>query len=303
MGIMVNVGLTAAPGIRCRPIEDGDAQAIVALLARGFAPRRTLQFWQEVIACLARRAVPADAPRYGWLLESNRAPVGALLQIFSHMPAGDGGGSKEPELRCSVSSWYVEPDFRSYAPLLARQALKRRDVTYLNTSPAPHTRPMLQAQGYAQFSNGVFVAMPLLSRAPTDVSARIVAAGSQPHARFEPRERQLLEEHASFGCMSVWCETAERAHPFVFRPRWIKRFFPCAQLIYCRDVADFVRFARPVGLHLASVGWPFVMLDANAAIGGLVGRYFDGIMPKYFKGPHPPRLGDLAYTEAALFGM
>jgi hypothetical protein len=45
------------------------------------------------------------------------------------------------------------------------------------------------------------------------------------------------------------------------------------------------------------------MLDANGAIGGLVGRYFDGIMPKYFKGPRPPRLGDLAYTEAALFGM
>jgi len=166
MGIMGNVGLTAAPGIRCRPIEDGDAQAIVALLARGFAPRRTPQFWQDVIACLARRTLPAEAPRYGWLLESNRAPVGALLQIFSHMPAGDGGGSKEPELRCSVSSWYVEPDFRSYAPLLVRQALKRRDVTYLNTSPAPHTRPIAEAQGYARYNNGAFVAVALLSRHP-----------------------------------------------------------------------------------------------------------------------------------------
>ena len=33
------------------------------------------------------------------------------------------------------------------------------------------------------------------------------------------------------------------------------------------------------------------------------GRYFDGIRPKYFKGPNPPRVGDLAYTEASMFGV
>jgi hypothetical protein len=305
MGFMVNTGLTIAPstsGVRCRPIADGDAQAIVALLARGFAPRRTPQFWQDVIACLARRAVPADAPRYGYLLESNRAPVGALLQIFSKTPVRDDDGSGTPELRCSVSSWYVEPEFRSYAPLLVRQALKRRDVTYLNTSPAPHTRPIAVAQGYAQYSNGTFVAIPLLGRAPNG-ACRIVATPSQPRAPFEPHEHALLEEHAAFGCMSMWCETAERAYPFVFRPRWIMRFVRCAQLVYCRDVAEFIRFARPLGVHLAARGWPLVMVDANAPIDGLVGRYFDGIMPKYFKGPAAPRLGDLAYTEAALFGM
>jgi hypothetical protein len=35
----------------------------------------------------------------------------------------------------------------------------------------------------------------------------------------------------------------------------------------------------------------------------LIGRYFDATMPKYFKGPDRPRLGDLAYTEAAMFGV
>jgi hypothetical protein len=34
-----------------------------------------------------------------------------------------------------------------------------------------------------------------------------------------------------------------------------------------------------------------------------MGKYFDGVAPKYFKGPTRPRLGDLAYTEAAMFGM
>jgi len=40
---------------------------------------------------------------------------------------------------------------------------------------------------------------------------------------------------------------AERAYPFVFRRRWIRGIVPYAQLIYCSDVADFVRFAGPLG--------------------------------------------------------
>jgi hypothetical protein len=45
----------------------------------------------------------------------------------------------------------------------------------------------------------------------------------------------------------------------------------------------------------------FVLIDAKGPIHGLVGTYFDGIAPKYFKGLGPPRLGDLAYTETAMF--
>jgi hypothetical protein len=44
-----------------------------------------------------------------------------------------------------------------------------------------------------------------------------------------------------------------------------------------------------------------VLLDANGPVPGLVGKYFDGSRPKYFKGPTQPRLGDLAYTQLAMF--
>jgi hypothetical protein len=103
--------------------------------------------------------------------------------------------------------------------------------------------------------------------------------------------------------MSLWCETAERAYPFVFRERRVKGLITCAQLVYCREVEDFVRFARPLGAYLSRRGRPLAILDANGPVRGLIGKYFDQTMPKYFKGPAPPRLGDLAYTETALFGM
>jgi hypothetical protein len=296
---MVNTGLMSAPRIRCRRIEDADADSVVDLLARGFAERRPRRFWERVIARLGTRAAPADAPRYGYLLENDGATVGAILQIFSTLWAGAGAATT----RCNVSSWYVEPAFRSYAPLLVAQALKRKGVTYLNISSIPHTRPIVEAQGYQRFSNGVFLALPFLSRGPA-IPARVTAGDAQaPQEPFDEHERALLRDHADFGCMSLWCETPGRAYPFVFRERRVKGLVTCAQLIYCSSVADFIRFARPLGFYLARRGRPLVILDANGPVHGLLGKYFDQTMPKYFKGPAPPRLGDLAYTEAALFGM
>jgi hypothetical protein len=294
---MVNAPLSAR--MRCRRIEDRDRGPVVDLLARGFASRRPRPFWERVMTCLATRAKLAETPRYGYLLEHDGAAVGAILQIFSDLPAAAHNGTAA---RCNVSSWYVEPRFRGYAPFLVAQALKQKDVTYLNVSSVPHTRPIVEMQGFLRFSNGIFLALPCLSRR-ADIETRVIAGDAIPDAPYEAHERDLLRDHAAYGCMSLWCEAPERAYPFVFRARRVKGLITCAQLIYCRDTADLVRFARPLGLHLAARGRPLVILDANGPVRGLVGKYFDQTMPKYFKGPAPPRLGDLAYTETALFGM
>ena len=76
---------------------------------------------------------------------------------------------------------------------------------------------------------------------------------------------------------------------------------PCFQLVYCRDISDYVHFAESLGSFLALRRRPFVIIDSNGPIPGLRGRYFENKAPKYFKGPNPPRLGDLAYTELPLF--
>jgi hypothetical protein len=132
---------------------------------------------------------------------------------------------------------------------------------------------------------------------------KVVDARIEPTVGFDPFEREVLLQHAAHGCISVWCMTSERAYPFVFRPRRIRGVIPYAQLIYCHDVADFVHFAGPLGRYLALRGRPLVILDADGPIHGLVGVFRRGSMPKYFRGPQRPRLGDLAYTEYALLGV
>jgi len=292
--LMVDSERSPSPSrVRCRQIADADLDPVAHLLTRGFGARRSLAFWRCALASLKGRSTPADMPRYGYLLENDGVPVGVILLIFSATP---GGGA----LRANVSSWYVEPAFRSYAALLVSQALKRRDVTYTNISPAHHTWPILEAQGYQRFSNGVFVAVPALHRGR---HGRVLSADTVPDAPFESFERELLVDHGEYGCISFWCATADRAHPFVFRPRLVNGVIPCAQLIYCREVADVVTFAGAIARRLARRGLSFAIIDANGPIAGLTGRYFADRMPKYFRGPMRPRLGDLAYTEAALFGV
>jgi hypothetical protein len=283
--------------IRARQIGLTDVTAVADLLARGF-PNRSSAFWLDVLARLTEHPAPAGLPKYGYLLESDGAAVGVLLLIFSSLRRGD-----RTTIRCNVSSWFVEPAFRSYAGLLASKATSHKNVTYLNITPAPQTLPIVLAQGYSQYSRGIFVAVPALQFRAGDVEIRAVRADAGLPVSGDPFEHELLLEHAGYGCLSLWCVTADHAYPLVFRPRALKRIIPCAQLIYSRDVDDFVRLAGPVGRFLAARGRPLVVMDANGPIPGLVGKYFDARQPKYFKGPDRPRLGDLVYSEAAMFGF
>jgi hypothetical protein len=286
----------ALPRVRFRQIVDSDVNDVVDLLTRGFAPRRTRAFWQEAMARLAAHETPG-APRYGYMLDDGSKAVGVVLLVSSLVPTGDGA-----QVRSNVSSWYVDPAFRSYASVLISQAIRRKEVTYVNLTPVAHTRPILLAQGYTCYATGVFVAtlpLHLLARAP---GTRIVPADVTPRASFTSYERQVLLDHAGYGCTALWCETEERAYPFVFRLRSLKGI-PCAQLVYCRDVEDCVRFIGPLARYLTLRGRPLLIMDANGPIPGLIGKYFDQTMPRYFRGPQRPRLGDLAYTEIAMFGV
>jgi hypothetical protein len=289
--------VSCASGIRCRQIGEADTAAVAALLTRGF-PHRGRRFWLHALEELARRRPPAGLPQYGYLLESGGNIVGAILMICSTMRAGDTAAT-----RCNLSSWYVEAAFRSYATLLVAHALRHKNVTYMNVSAAPHTWPIIEAQGFSRYSDGIFIAFPMLSGLLGGRAVKVFDARQRPPGGFDPFEEQILLQHAAHGCISLWCTAGDRAYPFVFRPRRAKKLISFAQLIYCRDVGDFARFAGPIGRHLARLGKPFVVIDANGPIPGLIGTFRPGSFPKYFKGPQRPRLGDLAYTEYAVLGV
>jgi hypothetical protein len=279
--------------VRCREISEADVMGIIDILARNFA-NSSRDFWRRALERIGQHSGVAGYPRLGCLLESGGSIVGVLLLIFTAIEE-----NSETHVRCSVSSWCVEPEFRPYAGMLVSQALKRREVTYINATPAPHTWPILDAQGYYRYSSGRFVSMLALHRASTGCSVKTFTPLVQLGNDLTRFEAELLLQHQRLGCLSLVCTVDGHRSPFVFLPRRRGWIIPYVTLVFCRSIKDLVRCAGPLGRALLVRGFGVAIVDANGPIPGLQGIFMHG-KPKYFRGPNPPRIGDLAYSELVI---
>jgi hypothetical protein len=224
------------------------------------------------------------------MLEDEGAPVGVLLLIYS-LRDSDAG----PAVHCNLSSWYVEPSYRSYAPMLTNLAQRHREVSYFNISPAHWTWPIIETQGFHTYCKGLFFSFPALSRNRRGATVEIVSAGARSVDGLSDADAELLLRHAAYGCTGLVCRTTDGAFPFVFVP-------PAMQLVYCRDIAEYVACAGAIGRALLRRGLISVLLDANGHVPGLIGFYTETRGRKYCKGPHRPRLADLSDSELVLYG-
>jgi hypothetical protein len=285
------------PDVRCRPIEDNDIDSVVDCLRRGF-PYRLRSYWDSALKRMAERPVVPGCPRYGYLLTVSGRVVGVLLVIYSRGPATEG-----ETIRGNLSSWCVDKEFRGYAMVLHAMAVNRKDVTYINVSPAAHTRPAIEAVRFRRFCEGQILFAPILSARRPGVRVAAFAPDAPESRLLSESERKILAEHAALGCRALVCVKDGSAYPFVLQRRtFLRRLIPCEQLIYCRSMDDLIFFAGPIGRYLLLRAWPLFLADANGPVPGLFGKYFAEHGAKYFKGPVPPRLGDLSYTELAILG-
>jgi hypothetical protein len=284
--------LATSAGLRCRRIAETDLPGVAELLSHGFR-FRPKHYWLRGLKRQADRPRPERCPSYGYLLEYAGKPVGAVLLICSSVLSEHG-----PILRCNLSSWYVESKFRSYGSLLISTAIKDKGVTYFNMSPAPHTWPIVEAQGFSMYCRGEMYAFPALSRAVGHVAIDVVTQTSCPS---DLPECDLLQQHVKLGCLSLVLRHDGKSYPFIFQSHRVKRILPSYRLIYCRDMAEFVRFAGNLGRFLLKRGTPLVLADANGPIPGLAGLYTERRGRKYARGPHTPKLGDLAFSEGIFF--
>ena len=281
----------ASSRIRRREIVDADLDGVTDLLVRGF-PARPRTYWERGLRRMGERPALAGCPGYGFLLEADGRPVGVALMLFDARDEGD--------LRCNLSSWTVDPAFRVQASMLIASVLKRRDVTFVNLSAAPHTWATIEAQGFRAYADGQFVVAPALAR--IGAPGRVVA---DPGAWRGLPEARLLDDHRGYGCLNLVVEATDGAHPFVFLPvraRSGRVPLPLHQLIFSRDLTDLWRFAGALGRALLARGSIGVLVDGAPPPGGppILHRRARG--RAYFKGPHAPRLGDLSYTERVMFG-
>ncbi len=279
--------------IRCRQIVDADIEGVIDLLTFGFRAERDRAFWVRALDRLGRHAAPPGYPRYGYVLDNAGTLVGVLLQIFSQTKPG-------APVHCSMSSWWMMPEFRVYGSILVSRAL-RHDAIYTDISPAPHTWDILKAQGYRPYSKGWVVALPWLSRDAVKARVTPFSDGITPDQHLTAWDLAMLRDHASYGCMCVICEAGGRRYPFVFAPRWRYGVIGIALPVYCSEDGGVQRFAGALGRYLVRRGYLLMYLDADGPLRGVRGVY-NPRRPKFYRGANPPRLGDHAYSERAMFG-
>lgn len=271
--------------VRCRQITDHDLDGLADMLARGF-PRTHRDYWLQGFARWKRMPVIEGVPRFGYVLDAGLGPVGMILLISSQR-----GG----QIISNLSSWYVDPAWRTHSTLLVSMATKLKHVTYLNASPAPHTWKTLQAQGFAPYNFGRSLVFALPGRGK--VTDRI--PGNLPEA-------QLLRDHRAFGMTSVMVEKDGIVSPFVLKPRRLdKPPLPVMDVMFCRGPQDFRRCAPALARHFLPRGRLAFLIDGDQPTSfsmKLFSHYAPGKEPRYFKGPVQPILGDLAYTEKVIFG-
>ncbi len=292
--------MTIAQQIRCREISDADIDAVADLLTHGFTGR-SRDYWMQGLRRQAAREIPDGYPRFGYMLDNNGRPIGVLLLLYTSRNDGP-----KTTIYCNLSSWYVEPAFRNYAPMLTKIAQRNKEVTYVNISAAPWTWPIIETQGFSSYCSGLFFSMPMLSPVPARMTVETVAPDAKAIESLSVGNVEILTRHARYGCLSLVCRTADgEALPFILLPVRIRRGWiapPAMQLIYCRDIADYVQCAGAIGRLLLRRGKISVLLDSNGPVAGLVGIFSKARGRKYFKGPHRPRLADLTDTELVLYG-
>lgn len=285
----------------CIEISPGDIDAIVDLLARGF-PGRSRAYWMQGLIRQGEREIPKGYPRFGYFLKHDGKAVGVLLVLFAATDFRD-----TMLVRCNVASWYVDPPFRGHAPRLARAALRFKDVTYINVTPAASTWPLVEKLGFSAYCKGLLFSLPALSEAAQGAEIRIVTADSGHLDGLSEGEIKLLKHHASYGCLSLVVKTPNAgSSPFILTPYRVRHGtipLPAMQLIFGRRVEEFVRCAGVIGRLLLRRAKPVVVLDANGPVDGLTGYYTEARGRKYFRGPHLPALVDLAETELVLYGV
>src|SRR4051812_3981978 len=111
-----------AARVRCRPIADADLETLAELLVKGF-PRSRRAYWTNGFARWQLMPIVEGVPRYGYVLETGGTIVGVILLISS---------LRDGQIISNLSSWYVDPAFRTHSTLLISLATKLKHVTYLN---------------------------------------------------------------------------------------------------------------------------------------------------------------------------
>ncbi len=274
-----------------RPIEQGDQDKLVRVLAKGF-PQDTPEVWRKRL----ERQASIQSDGRGFLFEVGEEAVGVLLTLRSRRTGPDGN----PLEVVNLSSWFIEPDYRWSAFAMMRAAMADRAALYTDLTAAPHVAELNLKLGMASWSSGMILASAApFAALPGRSGARVLAPDSAAKL-LQEHEIALLDWHRREGLVAAVL-IDEATHPLLFRVIRRKgiRF---AQLIYAPSRTAVIRNLPAIMRFLARSGLFFIAIDADKAMCP-PGAVFRPGRHRFRKGPGDRDTIDYAYSELVVFGV
>jgi len=276
--------------LRIVPIDNGNRVAAVALLTKGF-PEKSEAFWSRGLSFVNAHHARLNFGEIGQLLMKGDDAVGVLLTIKSRLP-------DEDRMVVNLSSWYVEPSSRWFAPRMLQMASSSQEETFTDLTPSPEACKLNERLGFSTVTDYTLF-YPLLPKALGPARARLRPLADVPPGALPAAMRDMLEDHARFGCMVAVMEADGRHHPLVFLKTMTKRL-PTARLIYCEDRQLAQRHISAIARHLLRKGRLAMTMAASDEERDAGGFAVLKSAPMQVKGVWNPRFINETYSELVL---
>ncbi|HCQ65666.1 MAG TPA: hypothetical protein DIU07_11165 [Rhodobacteraceae bacterium] len=276
--------------MKFREITAADLPTLPALLSEGF-PSTSPGFWTKALDVLSRRPPVDGMPRYGIVMDDGGDLCGVMLMVAQRRGAAT---------FCNLSSWYVRPAHRGYAPFMFGHALKAEDVTFLDCSPTPDVVPIVEKHGFEPYSGG---SLMLDARAAVRRGPKVARLTAQALEECRHPEAARIAENIRYGCRGMLAHDADGAPvPILYRVARVKRHIPVARFVYGAP-ETILAHAGAIARHLIARGVPLALVDWPVGAEAPTGRMLPDYGVRYKRGADTLPLGDLLDTEYALFGI
>ncbi|CAD0211469.1 hypothetical protein AGRHK599_LOCUS1398 [Rhizobium rhizogenes] len=259
-------------------------------MAKGF-PEKSEAFWSRGLALINEHHQRRELGAIGQLLLKGEDAAGVLLTIRNRLP--DSG-----RIVVNLSSWYVEPSCRWFAPRMLQMASSAEEELFTDLTPSPEACRLNERLGFHTVTDcTLFYPLPLTALRPA--GARLSPLAAMPADTLPDAMRDMLEDHARLGCIVAVMQADGRQHPLVFL-KTTTRKLPSARLIYCEDREIAQRHISAIARHLLGQGrlaLTMAALEGERNAGGFAAHKS---APIQVKGVWNPRFINETYSELVL---
>ncbi len=224
------IGPPLAAG-RIRPAVRADKDAVARMLASEFAHGVPAASF----ARLFEHAWSSE-DRLGLVVEADSRVVGYLGTVYSDRVDASGRAYTV----CSLSSWYVQPAYRSMGLALLLRTINQRGVSVVSLSPNQNAAPVYLKCGMTEISPG-FELYPAWHGVTASASLfrgpRLLTNHREIRALLPAHEQRLLDDHAAYSC-AHYAFVQEHSVAYLVTKRRVRQSFPrlpITEILYFSD--------------------------------------------------------------------